>query len=102
MSLLNSQLKNIGDLSKCIGILSTVGTTTKKIADGVAEGIIKAVDPNLTYESSIIKNIFGEESFAGKVESAVDEVKNITSAFEKDQYKDVGDGIKGNRLRTAQ
>lgn len=102
VSLLNSQLKNIGDLSKCIGILSTVGTTTKKIADGVAEGIIKAVDPNLTYESSIIKNIFGEDSFAGKVESAVDEVKNITSAFEKDQYKDVGDGIKGNRLRTAQ
>ena len=102
LSLLNLQLENIQDLSTCVGLLSTVGTTTKKLADGVAEAVIKVVNPNATYESSIIKNIFGEDSFAGKAESVYNEITGITSSFEKDQYKDIGDGIKGNQLRTAQ
>lgn len=52
LSLLNMSMENVNDVSKCFGIVTTAGKTTKKLADAVAEPIAKAINPDTNYGAS--------------------------------------------------
>ena len=66
LSLLNMSMENVNDVSKCFGIITTAGKTTKKLADAVAEPIAKAINPDTNYGASFVEKIFGKDSTAAK------------------------------------
>ena len=66
LSLLNMSMENVNDVSKCFGIVTTAGKTTKKLADAVAEPIAKAINPDTNYGASFVEKIFGKDSTAAK------------------------------------
>ena len=81
LSLLNMSMENVNDVSKCFGIVTTAGKTTKKLADAVAEPIAKAINPDTNYGASFVEKIFGKDSTAAK---AYKDVKGAASLFEKE------------------
>lgn len=98
LSLLNMSMENVNDVSKCFGIITTAGKTTKKIADAVAEPIAKAINPDTNYGASFVEKIFGKDSTAAK---AYKDVKGAASLFEKENYKTLGDAYKADQLQTG-
>lgn len=98
LSLLNMSMENVNDVSKCVGIITTAGKTTKKIADAIAEPIAKAIDPDTNYGASFVEKIFGKDSTAAK---AYKDVKGAASLFEKENYKTLGDAYKADQLQTG-
>lgn len=98
LSLLNMSMENVNDVSKCFGIITTAGKTTKKIADAVAEPIAKAINPDTNYGASFVEKIFGKDSTAAK---AYKDVKDAASLFEKENYKTLGDAYKADQLQTG-
>lgn len=92
LSLLNMSMENVNDVSKCFGIVTTAGKTTKKLADAVAEPIAKAINPDTNYGASFVEKIFGKDSTAAK---AYKDVKGAASLFEKENYKTLGDALQG-------
>lgn len=78
LSLLNMSMENVNDVSKCFGIVTTAGKTTKKLADAVAEPIAKAINPDTNYGASFVEKIFGKDSTAAK---AYKDVKGAASLF---------------------
>lgn len=98
LSLLNMSMENVNDVSKCVGIITTAGKTTKKIADAVAEPIAKAINPDTNYGASFVEKIFGKDSTAAK---AYKDVKGAASLFEKENYKTLGDAYKADQLQTG-
>lgn len=98
LSLLNMNMENVNDVSKCFGIITTAGKTTKKIADAVAEPIAKAINPDTNYGASFVEKIFGKDSTAAK---AYKDVKGAASLFEKENYKTLGDAYKADQLQTG-
>ena len=98
LSLLNMNMENVNDVSKCFGIITTAGKTTKKLADAVAEPIAKAINPDTNYGASFVEKIFGKDSTAAK---AYKDVKGAASLFEKENYKTLGDAYKADQLQTG-
>lgn len=98
LSLLNMSMENVNDVSKCFGIITTAGKTTKKLADAVAEPIAKAINPDTNYGASFVEKIFGKDSTAAK---AYKDVKGAASLFEKENYKTLGDAYKADQLQTG-
>lgn len=98
LSLLNMSMENVNDVSKCFGIITTAGKTTKKIADAIAEPIAKAINPDTNYGASFVEKIFGKDSTAAK---AYKDVKGAASLFEKENYKTLGDAYKADQLQTG-
>ena len=98
LSLLNMSMENVNDVSKCVGIITTAGKTTKKIADAIAEPIAKAINPDTNYGASFVEKIFGKDSTAAK---AYKDVKGAASLFEKENYKTLGDAYKADQLQTG-
>lgn len=98
LSLLNMSMENVNDVSKCFGIITTAGKTTKKIADAIAEPIAKAINPDTNYGASFVEKIFGKDSMAAK---AYKDVKGAASLFEKENYKTLGDAYKADQLQTG-
>ena len=98
LSLLNMSMENVNDVSKCFGIVTTAGKTTKKLADAVAEPIAKAINPDTNYGASFVEKIFGKDSTAAK---AYKDVKGAASLFEKEDYKTLGDAYKADQLQTG-
>ena len=98
LSLLNMSMENVSDVSKCFGIITTAGKTTKKLADAVAEPIAKAIDPDTNYGASFVEKIFGKDSTAAK---AYKDVKGAASLFKKENYKTLGDAYKADQLQTG-
>ena len=98
LSLLNMSMENVNDVSKCFGIVTTAGKTTKKLADAVAEPIAKAINPDTNYGASFVEKIFGKDSTAAK---AYKDVKGAASLFEKENYKTLGDAYKADQLQTG-
>ena len=98
LSLLNMRMENVNDVSKCFGIITTAGKTTKKLADAVAEPIAKAINPDTNYGASFVEKIFGKDSTAAK---AYKDVKGAASLFEKENYKTLGDAYKADQLQTG-
>lgn len=98
LSLLNMSMENVNDVSKCVGIITTAGKTTKKLADAVAEPIAKAINPDTNYGASFVEKIFGKDSTAAK---AYKDVKGAASLFEKENYKTLGDAYKADQLQTG-
>ena len=98
LSLLNMSMENVNDVSKCFGIITTAGKTTKKIADAIAEPIAKAINPDTNYGASFVEKIFGKDSTAAK---AYKDVKDAASLFEKENYKTLGDAYKADQLQTG-
>lgn len=98
LSLLNMSMENVNDVSKCFGIITTAGKTTKKLADAVAEPIAKAINPDTNYGASFVEKIFGKDSTAAK---ACKDVKGAASLFEKENYKTLGDAYKADQLQTG-
>lgn len=98
LSLLNMSMENVNDVSKCVGIITTAGKTTKKIADAIAEPIAKAINPDTNYGASFVEKIFGKDSTAAK---AYKDVKGTASLFEKENYKTLGDAYKADQLQTG-
>lgn len=98
LNLLNMSMENVNDVSKCFGIITTAGKTTKKIADAIAEPIAKAINPDTNYGASFVEKIFGKDSTAAK---AYKDVKGAASLFEKENYKTLGDAYKADQLQTG-
>lgn len=98
LNLLNMGMENVNDVSKCFGIITTAGKTTKKIADAIAEPIAKAINPDTNYGASFVEKIFGKDSTAAK---AYKDVKGAASLFEKENYKTLGDAYKADQLQTG-
>jgi len=98
LSLLNMSMENVNDVSKCVGIITTAGKTTKKIADAIAEPMAKAINPDTNYGASFVEKIFGKDSTAAK---AYKDVKGAASLFEKENYKTLGDAYKADQLQTG-
>lgn len=98
LSLLNMSMENVNDVSKCVGIITTAGKTTKKLADAIAEPIAKAINPDTNYGASFVEKIFGKDSTAAK---AYKDVKGAASLFEKENYKTLGDAYKADQLQTG-
>lgn len=98
LSLLNMSMENVNDVSKCFGIITTAGKTTKKLADAIAEPIAKAINPDTNYGASFVEKIFGKDSTAAK---AYKDVKGAASLFEKENYKTLGDAYKADQLQTG-
>lgn len=98
LSLLNMSMENVNDVSKCFGIITTAGKTTKKLADAVAEPIAKAINPDTNYGASFVEKIFGKDSTAAK---AYKDFKGAASLFEKENYKTLGDAYKADQLQTG-
>lgn len=98
LSLLNMSMENVNDVSKCFGIITTAGKTTKKLADAVAEPIAKAINPDTNYGASFVEKIFGKDSTEAK---AYKDVKGAASLFEKENYKTLGDAYKADQLQTG-
>lgn len=98
LSLLNMSMENVNDVSKCVGIITTAGKTTKKLADAVAEPIAKAINPDTNYGASFVEKIFGKDSTAAK---AYKDFKGAASLFEKENYKTLGDAYKADQLQTG-
>ncbi len=98
LSLLNMSMENVNDVSKCFGIVTTAGKTTKKLADAVAEPIAKAINPDTNYGASFVEKIFGKDSTAAK---AYKDVKGAASLFEKENYKTLGGAYKADQLQTG-
>lgn len=98
LSLLNMSMENVNDVSKCVGIITTAGKTTKKIADAIAEPIAKAINLDTNYGASFVEKIFGKDSTAAK---AYKDVKGAASLFEKENYKTLGDAYKADQLQTG-
>ena len=98
LSLLNMRMENVNDVSKCFGIITTAGKTTKKLADAVAEPIAKAINPDTNYGASFVEKIFGKDSTAAK---AYKDIKGAASLFEKENYKTLGDAYKADQLQTG-
>lgn len=98
LSLLNMNMENVNDVSKCFGIITTAGKTTKKLADAIAEPIAKAINPDTNYGASFVEKIFGKDSTAAK---AYKDVKGAASLFEKENYKTLGDAYKADQLQTG-
>lgn len=98
LSLLNMNMENVNDVSKCFGIITTAGKTTKKLADAVAEPIAKAINPDTNYGASFVEKIFGKDSTEAK---AYKDIKGAASLFEKENYKTLGDAYKADQLQTG-
>lgn len=98
LSLLNMSMENVNDVSKCFGIITTAGKTTKKLADAVAEPIAKAINPDTNYGASFVEKIFGKDSTEAK---AYKDIKGAASLFEKENYKTLGDAYKADQLQTG-
>ena len=98
LSLLNMSMENVNDVSKCFGIITTAGKTTKKLADAIAEPIAKAINPDTNYGASFVEKIFGKDSTEAK---AYKDIKGAASLFEKENYKTLGDAYKADQLQTG-